>query len=70
MKKPAERDDLTRLANAAFKQAARKVIQRAKETGTPVIVWQDGQVRAVDPDELSQGRERAKPRRKNRRRRD
>jgi hypothetical protein len=31
-------------ADAAFRQAAAKVIQRARLHGTPIIVWQDGQV--------------------------
>ncbi len=43
---------LTKLADAAFKQAARKVIERAKQTGTPVIVWEDGAVKEVDPNDL------------------
>ena len=29
---------------AAFRQAARKVVRVAKQTGTPVIVWRDGRV--------------------------
>jgi hypothetical protein len=40
---------LTKLADAAFRQAARKIIKRAKEAGTPVIVWEDGEVKKVDP---------------------
>jgi isopentenyl diphosphate isomerase/L-lactate dehydrogenase-like FMN-dependent dehydrogenase len=48
MKKPAE-SDLMKLANAAFRQAARKVIELAKQTGTPVIVWEDGEIKRLDP---------------------
>jgi ABC-type sugar transport system substrate-binding protein len=33
---------LTDLADAAFKQAARKVIERAEQSGTPVIVLESG----------------------------
>jgi ABC-type sugar transport system substrate-binding protein len=40
---------LTELANAAFEQAAKKVIQRAIETGTPVILWENDSVKKVDP---------------------
>jgi hypothetical protein len=36
------------LADAAFRQAARKVIKRAKEFGTPVIIGKDKGVK-VDP---------------------
>ena len=48
MKKP-NTQSLTRLADAAFRQAAQKVIQRAINSRTPVIVWEDGQVKKVDP---------------------
>ena len=37
-------DTLTEKANAAFRQAASKVIERARQTGTPVIVWEEGRV--------------------------
>ena len=40
---------LTRLADAAFEQAARKVIERAKATNTPVIVWKNAAVTEVEP---------------------
>lgn len=49
------RDDLTAKAEAAFRQAARKVIQTAKQTGTPVIVWQSGKVLEISPDRLDEG---------------
>jgi hypothetical protein len=48
MKKRTE-DELTRLADAAFKQAAEEVIERAEQTGTPVILCVNGEVKAVDP---------------------
>ncbi len=38
---------LTKLADAAFKQAARKVIERASQFGTPVIVWENGGIRRM-----------------------
>ena len=40
---------LTKLAEAAFVAAAKQVIQRADESGTPVIVWEDGRVKAMAP---------------------
>jgi hypothetical protein len=48
VKKKADQT-LTKLADAAFQQAAQKVIERAEESGTPVIVWKDEAVTAVDP---------------------
>jgi predicted ABC-type ATPase len=39
-------------ADAAFQQAAYKVIQRAKQTGTPVVIWEDEQIKEVPPEEM------------------
>jgi len=46
-----------KLADAAFRKGMAKVIYRAEQSGTPVIVWQNGCVRAVH-------RETWKPRKK------
>jgi hypothetical protein len=43
--------NLTKLADAAFRQAARKVIERARETGTPLIVWENGEIKRIPADE-------------------
>ena len=51
MKKASE-NPLTKLADAAFRQAAQKVIKRAKEAGTPVIIWEDEQIKKVKPRKL------------------
>jgi hypothetical protein len=39
---------------AAFRQAARKIVRVAKQTGTPVIVWEDGRVREIPCDRLEE----------------
>ena len=39
-------------ANAAFRQAMANVIERARQTKTPVIVWEDGQVVEYSADEM------------------
>jgi hypothetical protein len=44
MSTEANNETLTEKANAAFRQAAAKVIERARQTGTPVLVWRDGRV--------------------------
>ena len=44
--------DLTEKANAAFRQAAAKVVERARQTGTPVIVWENGQIVERSAEEL------------------
>ena len=39
-------------ANAAFLQAARKVIQIAQQTGTPIVVWEEGYVKEIFADQV------------------
>ena len=46
-------DELTEKANAAFRQAAARVVQRARLSGTPVIVWENGRIQAIPPEQLS-----------------
>jgi hypothetical protein len=46
---------LTTLADAAFRQAAAKIVRRAIQTGTPLIVWDRDGVRSIPPDERSEG---------------
>ena len=43
-------------ANAAFRQAATKVVRLARQTGTPIITWDPdrGQVLAISPDEAQE----------------
>ena len=59
----------TEKANAAFRQAAAKVVERARQTGTPVIVWENGQVAGHSGEELEgpdwQGPQRSGGTRKN-----
>jgi hypothetical protein len=38
------RDTLKEKADAALQEAATKVIELARQTGTPVIVWEDGRI--------------------------
>lgn len=45
---------LTDKANATLPQAAAKVIERAKQTGTPVIVLENGQVKELAPQQVAQ----------------
>lgn len=40
-------ENLSRKADAAFQQAARKVILKAKQTNTPIIVWEDSRIKEV-----------------------
>ena len=39
-------------ADAAFRQAAMKVIERARQTGTPVIIWENCRVTEHSAEEL------------------
>jgi hypothetical protein len=57
-------DSLTQLANAAARKAAIKVIERAKQTNTPIIIWEEGGVKAV-PAEVMEARLKAPSRKSN-----
>ncbi len=48
-----KKGSLTKLADAAFEQVAAQVIQRAKQSGTPVVLWEDGRVKAVPGEEMA-----------------
>ena len=62
----AKNESLTRLANAAARKAAAVVVRRAKQAGTPVIVWEDGGVKAIPP-EVMEARLKGKRRKRRRR---
>ena len=38
---------LSSKADAAFRQAAKKIIQRARQTGTSVVIWEQGRVKEI-----------------------
>lgn len=38
-------------ANAAFASLRRAVIERSRQTGTPVVTWRNGKVCELTPDE-------------------
>ena len=40
-------DPMTKDVEAAFKQASRKVIEMARQTNTPIIVWDKGKVVSI-----------------------
>jgi hypothetical protein len=50
MSEPTDQS-LTAKADAAFRQAAAKVVRIARQTGTSIIVWDRGGIRAISPDE-------------------
>lgn len=43
---------MTELADAAFRQAAKHVIEKAIQTGTPVIIRENGTMKRFEPDKL------------------
>jgi len=42
---------LAEMAQAAMRQAAAVAVERAKQTGTPLIVWKDGRVTELSVEE-------------------
>lgn len=47
---------LSEKADAAFERVVRKVVERARQTGTPVVMWQDEQVKLIPPEEVEGGK--------------
>lgn len=47
-----KQNGLSEKVDAAFRASATTVIERAKQTGTPVIVWEAGHIREVPSDLL------------------
>lgn len=43
---------LTQLAEAAFLKASEEVRRKARETGTPILVWEDGRILRLSPESL------------------
>ncbi len=38
--------------DAAIRQAAGKILERAKQTRTPLVIWEDDQIKEVSPEKL------------------
>lgn len=51
---PDDGQKLTEMAEAAMRQAATVAVERAKRTGTPLIVWKDGRVTELSAEEAEQ----------------
>jgi hypothetical protein len=67
--KKKRRDSLSKLVEAAFQRAAVRVIERAKQTGTPVIIWDEGRIKEVpywsfEPAIMASARKKKQPRRR------
>jgi hypothetical protein len=44
------------LAHAAFQRMAGKVLERARQTGTPVVVWKDDRVTELPAEQIAENR--------------
>lgn len=47
-------ENVLELAVQAFDISTRNAIELSRRTGTPVIIWEDGQTKAITPDEAEQ----------------
>ncbi len=50
--KQNETDALTEVADAAFEATVKDVINKARQTGTDVVIWEDNEIVEVSPDEI------------------
>ncbi len=48
---------LSSKADAAFRQAAEKVIQRARQTSTPIVIWEEGRVKEISCDQIKSSKQ-------------
>jgi hypothetical protein len=46
-------DSLIAKANLAFEAACRIVIERARRSGTEIVIWRDGQIVELSPEEAT-----------------
>lgn len=46
------KEPLTRQAEAAFRKASETVVRQARQTGTPILTWEDGKIRQVPAEHL------------------
>ena len=53
MIKSNAQDSLIAEANLAFEAACRKVIDRARQSKTEIVIWRDGQIVELSPDEAT-----------------
>ena len=53
MNNKSEKDTpMVEKVDGAIRQAAEKVLERAKQTGTPVVIWEDDQIKEVPPEKM------------------
>ena len=50
--KKAKEISLTLKIDAAFRQAVKKIIQQARQTNTPVVIWEENRIKEISCDQL------------------
>ena len=50
--KNAKEIPLSSKADAAYQQAVKKVIQKARQTNTPVVIWEENRIKEIPGDQL------------------
>jgi hypothetical protein len=51
------KDEVIRRIDLAFWRVQAAAIKKARETGTKLVIWRDGKIIHVDPDELENPKE-------------
>jgi hypothetical protein len=47
-------DSIGEKADAAFLQASKKVIKKARDAGTYIVIWEDDQIKKLSSDEMEE----------------
>ena len=55
--KNRDMSSLSGLADAAFEAAAEKVVRRARQTGTDILVWKDNAIVQITPEEFERSQQ-------------
>ena len=50
--KNAKEIPLSSKADAAFQQAVKKIIQQARQTNTPVVIWEKNRIKEIHGDQI------------------
>lgn len=56
-----KQNGLSEKVDAAFRATTTSVIERAKQTGTPVIIWEDGHIKEIPSEQLEQSTKKSLP---------
>jgi hypothetical protein len=49
---PERNMDIVEKVDGAIRQATKKILERAKQTHTPLVIWEDDQIKEIPPEKM------------------